>query len=78
MITNYAIIFLFRNKEEGYFIAGELLKRICKIEDGAQAILKSPPLLKRLNNLAEELSRKAGNDKRSAQLMHFFYFCLNS
>ncbi|XP_057811262.1 uncharacterized protein LOC131025484 [Salvia miltiorrhiza] len=53
-----------RNKEEGYFIASELLKRICKIENGARAIRKSPAILKRLNNLAEELTRKAGNDKR--------------
>lgn len=59
-----AIIFLFRNKEEGYFIASELLKRICKTENGAQAIRKSSAILKRLNNLAEELTRKAGNDKR--------------
>ncbi|XP_047966003.1 abnormal spindle-like microcephaly-associated protein homolog isoform X1 [Salvia hispanica] len=53
-----------KNKEEGYFIASELLKRICKTENGAQAIRKSSAILKRLNNLAEELTRKAGNDKR--------------
>ncbi|XP_042029606.1 abnormal spindle-like microcephaly-associated protein homolog [Salvia splendens] len=53
-----------RNKEEGYFIASELLKRICKTENGAFAIRKSSAILKRLNNLAEELTRKAGNDKR--------------
>ncbi|KAL1537350.1 abnormal spindle-like microcephaly-associated protein isoform X1 [Salvia divinorum] len=53
-----------RNKEEGYFIASVLLKRICKTENGARAIRKSSAILKRLNNLAEELTRKAGNDKR--------------
>ncbi|KAH6790485.1 hypothetical protein C2S51_005491 [Perilla frutescens var. frutescens] len=58
-----------RNKEEGYFIASELLKRICKTENGAQAIRKSPALLKRLNSLAEELTRKAGNEKRNARNM---------
>ncbi|KAI3456438.1 hypothetical protein Pfo_013101 [Paulownia fortunei] len=56
-----------RNKEEGYFIASELLKKICASENGAKAIRKSPALLKRLNNLVEELARKSGNDKRNAR-----------
>ncbi|KAK6149768.1 hypothetical protein DH2020_017293 [Rehmannia glutinosa] len=56
-----------RNKEEGYFIASELLKKICATESGANAIRKSPALLKRLNNLVEELARKAGGDKRNAR-----------
>ncbi|KAL8461394.1 hypothetical protein ACS0TY_032750 [Phlomoides rotata] len=56
-----------RNKEEGYFIAAELLKRMCKCEIGALTVRKSPALLKRLNNLAEDLSRKAGHDKRNAR-----------
>lgn len=62
--VSHFVITLCRNKEEGYFIASELLKRICRIEDGVRAIRKSPAILKRLNNLAEELNRKAGHDKR--------------
>ncbi|KAG8385724.1 hypothetical protein BUALT_Bualt03G0075000 [Buddleja alternifolia] len=58
------ILEFLRNKEEGYFIASELLKKICVHENGAKAIRKSPALLRRLNNLAEELARKAGHDKR--------------
>ncbi|KAL7130255.1 hypothetical protein ABFS83_13G122200 [Erythranthe nasuta] len=50
-----------RNKEEGYFIASEVLKKICACEKGAKAIRKSPALLKRLNNLVEELARKSRN-----------------
>ncbi|CAA0826523.1 Unknown protein [Striga hermonthica] len=61
------VIEFLRNKEEGYFIASELLKRICGTENGANAIRKSPALLKRLNNLADDLSRKAGNDKRKGR-----------
>ncbi|XP_073016437.1 uncharacterized protein [Primulina eburnea] len=52
-----------RNKEEGYFIASELLKRICCSEKGLNAMRNLPAHLKRLNNLAEVLARKAGNDK---------------
>ncbi|KAL3627521.1 hypothetical protein CASFOL_028884 [Castilleja foliolosa] len=55
-----------RNKEEGYFVASELLKRICGSKNGANAIRKSPFFLKKLNSLAEELTRKVGNDKRNA------------
>ncbi|XP_048446893.1 LOW QUALITY PROTEIN: abnormal spindle-like microcephaly-associated protein homolog [Pyrus x bretschneideri] len=54
-----------RNKEEGYFTASELLKKVCASRKGVEAVRKSPALLKRLHNLVEELSRKAGNnDKR--------------
>ncbi|EYU27807.1 hypothetical protein MIMGU_mgv1a000456mg [Erythranthe guttata] len=52
-----------RNKEEGYFIASEVLKKICACEKGAKAIRKSPALLKRLNNLVEELARKSRNSR---------------
>ncbi|GFP97026.1 abnormal spindle-like microcephaly-associated protein homolog [Phtheirospermum japonicum] len=61
------ILEFLRNKEEGYFIASELLKRICASKNGVNAIRKSPAFLKRLNSLAEELARKAGNDKRNAR-----------
>lgn len=55
---------LFRNKEEIYFIASELLKKICSSRKGIDAVRKSPALLRRLHNLVEELSRKAHNEKR--------------
>ncbi|KAL0442917.1 UNVERIFIED_CONTAM: protein abnormal spindle [Sesamum latifolium] len=57
----------FRNKEEGYFIASELLKKICVSENSTKAIRSSPALFKRLNNFAEELARKARNDKRNSR-----------
>ncbi|XP_011096088.1 abnormal spindle-like microcephaly-associated protein homolog isoform X1 [Sesamum indicum] len=53
-----------RNKEEGFFVASELLKKICVSENGAKAVRSSPALYKRLNNFAEELARKARTDKR--------------
>ena len=56
---------MFRNKEEGYFIASELLKKICSSPKGAEAVRKSPAHLKRLRSLVEELSRKSCNEKRS-------------
>ena len=54
----------FRNKEEGYFIASELLKKICSNPTGVEAARNLPALLKRLHNLVEDLKRKAGNEKR--------------
>lgn len=56
--------YLFRNKEEIYFIASEVLKKICSSRKGIEAVRKSPALLRRLHNLVEELSRKAHNEKR--------------
>ncbi|KAH1048693.1 hypothetical protein J1N35_039477 [Gossypium stocksii] len=56
---------LHRNKEEGYFIASQILKKICSDENGVITVHKFPALLKRLNNLVEELTRKAYNEKRN-------------
>ncbi|KAM5588662.1 hypothetical protein ABKV19_006897 [Rosa sericea] len=58
---------LLRNKEEGYFIASELLKKICSSHKGAEAVRKSPAHLKRLRSLVEELGRKSCNEKRNAR-----------
>ncbi|XP_019462775.1 PREDICTED: abnormal spindle-like microcephaly-associated protein homolog isoform X3 [Lupinus angustifolius] len=58
---------LLRNKEDGYFIASELLKKICSTHIGAEALLKSPALLKRLHGLVEELTRKAVYEKRNTR-----------
>ncbi|BAT77389.1 hypothetical protein VIGAN_01550000 [Vigna angularis var. angularis] len=56
---------LLRNKNEGYFIASELLKKICSTGKGVEAILKSPALLKRLHGLVEDLKRKGIYEKRN-------------
>ncbi|XP_057719567.1 uncharacterized protein LOC130933991 [Arachis stenosperma] len=58
---------LLRNKEEGYFIASELMKKICSTHSGVQAVFKSPALLKRLHNLVDELKRKAVYEKRNGR-----------
>ncbi|GMN49862.1 hypothetical protein TIFTF001_019017 [Ficus carica] len=58
---------LLRNKEEIYFIASELLKKISSSRKGIDAVRKSPALLRRLHNLVEELSRKAHNEKRNVR-----------
>ncbi|KAK4360953.1 hypothetical protein RND71_019905 [Anisodus tanguticus] len=54
-----------RNKDEGYFIASDLLKKIFTEKKGVEVVRKSPALLKRLHNHVEELSRKAKADKRN-------------
>lgn len=54
----------FRNKEDGFFIASELLKKMCTRDKGVEALRKSPSLLKRLNGLVEELTRRVHTDKR--------------
>ncbi|XP_075090893.1 uncharacterized protein LOC107824776 isoform X2 [Nicotiana tabacum] len=54
-----------RNKEEGYFIASDLLKKIFTEKTGVEAVHKLPALLKRLRDHVEELSRKAKPDKRT-------------
>ncbi|MED6123039.1 hypothetical protein PIB30_045519 [Stylosanthes scabra] len=58
---------LLRNKEEGYFIASELMKKICSTHSGVQAMIKSPALLKRLHSLVDELKRKAVYEKRNGK-----------
>ncbi|CAL5344539.1 unnamed protein product [Camellia sinensis] len=58
---------LLRNKEEGYFIASELLRKICLNTKGVEAARNSPALLKRLHNPVEDLTRKTGNEKRNAR-----------
>ncbi|MBA0598291.1 hypothetical protein Gorai_008059, partial [Gossypium raimondii] len=56
---------MLRNKEEGYFIASEILKKICSNPKGVKAVHKFPALLKRLNTLVEELTRKLNTEKRN-------------
>ncbi|XP_017230956.1 uncharacterized protein LOC108205485 isoform X2 [Daucus carota subsp. sativus] len=54
-----------RNKEEGYFIASELLEKICLNGRGIESLLQQPVLLKRLRNLVDDLQRRADNEKRN-------------
>ncbi|XP_065856735.1 uncharacterized protein [Euphorbia lathyris] len=63
------LIFLefLRNKEEGYYTASEILKKICSNKKGAESLWKVPGLVKRLLNLVEELTRKATIEKRNIQ-----------
>ncbi|KAF7840638.1 abnormal spindle-like microcephaly-associated protein-like protein [Senna tora] len=55
---------LLRNKEDGYFIASELLKKISSTHNGVESLRKLPALVKRLHALVEELTRKAIYEKR--------------
>ncbi|KAF2543195.1 hypothetical protein F2Q68_00029687 [Brassica cretica] len=58
---------LLRNKEEAYFVASDVLKKICKIHKGVEAVRKLPALVKRLHALVEELTRKANMEKRNVK-----------
>ncbi|KAK2974799.1 hypothetical protein RJ640_005583 [Escallonia rubra] len=59
--------FSLANKEEGYFIASELLEKICLNQRGVLAVRSSPALLKRLHSHVEDLTRKATNEKRNVR-----------
>ncbi|CAN8325532.1 unnamed protein product [Cochlearia groenlandica] len=61
---------LLRNKEEAYFIASDVLKRICSSRKGVEAVRKLPSLLKRLHSLIEELRRKTTLEKRNANVQN--------
>ncbi|KMS96741.1 hypothetical protein BVRB_8g200460 isoform A [Beta vulgaris subsp. vulgaris] len=56
---------LLRNKEEGYFIACELLKKLCARPTGIDTICCLSSMLKRLQALIEDLTRKVNNEKRN-------------
>ena len=65
IISHSCVVFLdFRNKEEAYFIASDVLKKICSSHKGVEAVRKLPALVKRLHALVEELTRKANIEKR--------------
>ncbi|ESW25929.1 hypothetical protein PHAVU_003G077600 [Phaseolus vulgaris] len=59
------VLELLRNKNEGFFIASELLKKICSTGIGVEVIFKSPALLKRLHGLVEDHKRKGVFEKRN-------------
>ncbi|KAK7363733.1 hypothetical protein VNO77_05886 [Canavalia gladiata] len=59
------VLELLRNKNDGYFIASEVLKKMCSTRIGVETVLKSPALVKRLHGLVEELTRKGIYEKRN-------------
>lgn len=56
---------LLRNKDEGYFIASDLLKRLCMRGKGVEALRSLPALLKRLHSLIEDQTKKARSETRN-------------
>ncbi|KAI4368223.1 hypothetical protein MLD38_016804 [Melastoma candidum] len=58
---------LLRNKEDAFFIASEILKKMCSTDRGREAIRRSPPLLKRLHALVGELSKRPHLDRNNAR-----------
>ncbi|XP_011037675.1 PREDICTED: abnormal spindle-like microcephaly-associated protein homolog isoform X1 [Populus euphratica] len=60
---------LLRNKEEGYFIASDVMKKICSHQKGVEMVLRKPPIIKRLHSLVEELTRKANFEKKKPRSM---------
>ncbi|OVA06091.1 Armadillo [Macleaya cordata] len=54
-----------RNKEEGYYIASQLLKKLFLTPKGIQTIRSLPALLKRLHNLVDDLKRRVIMEKRN-------------
>ncbi|XP_038712007.1 abnormal spindle-like microcephaly-associated protein homolog isoform X2 [Tripterygium wilfordii] len=61
------ILWEFLRNKDAYFIAHEILKKICSNHKGVEALRKSPSLLKRLHSLVDELTRKANIEKRKAR-----------
>ncbi|XP_068644949.1 uncharacterized protein [Aristolochia californica] len=58
---------LLRNKE-GYFLAIEIMKKLCSMKEGIEAIQRLPAFLKRFLNLVADLERKAAMEKRNSRL----------
>ncbi|XP_009407068.2 uncharacterized protein LOC103989847 [Musa acuminata AAA Group] len=53
-----------RSKNEGYFVACDLLKRLCSTQEGHESIHKLHGHVRRLHVLAQDLQRKADLQKR--------------
>ncbi|CAM8911984.1 unnamed protein product [Rhodiola kirilowii] len=56
---------LLRNKEDAYFTAAELMKKICSIPEGAKELCSHQGFLKRLHGHTEDLRRKINFEKRN-------------
>ncbi|XP_022036907.1 abnormal spindle-like microcephaly-associated protein homolog isoform X1 [Helianthus annuus] len=57
-----------RNKEDSYFVAADVLRKICSNKKGVERLRGLMALVKRLNNLVEDLKRKACNEKRNQRI----------
>eukprot|EP01018_Ginkgo_biloba_P018120 Gb_33771 [translate_table: standard] len=56
---------LLRNKEEAFSKAVEVLKKLCAVQNGADAVQKLPPIVRRLQCVAQNLERKVEIERRS-------------
>lgn len=69
--TPRSIVIIFqeilRNKNEGFLISCQLLRRLCTIQEGMETTRKLQGHVKRLNNIIVELKRKAKFFERNAQ-----------
>ncbi|XP_076923036.1 uncharacterized protein LOC143585026 [Bidens hawaiensis] len=54
-----------RNKEDAYFLAADVLRKICLNKKGVEGLRNIHASVKRVHNLVEDLKRKAGNEKRN-------------
>ncbi|KAK1280432.1 hypothetical protein QJS04_geneDACA018211 [Acorus gramineus] len=59
---------LLRDKDDGYFISCELLKKLCMTHKGIEVVRGSQAFLKRIHAHAEDLKRKANNQRRNPRL----------
>ncbi|KAM0943812.1 putative IQ motif, EF-hand binding, armadillo-like helical, CH domain superfamily [Dioscorea sansibarensis] len=59
---------LLRNKSEGFFIASDIMKKLCGVKDGLLAVRKLQGHAKRLNGLSQDLGRKSELIKRTPRL----------
>ncbi|KAL5730811.1 hypothetical protein ACHQM5_003602 [Ranunculus cassubicifolius] len=60
---------MLRNKDEGYFIASEILRKLCLTKKGVEVAWKSPALVKRLHSQVGELTRKVAAEKRKPRIV---------
>ncbi|KAG9454074.1 hypothetical protein H6P81_006978 [Aristolochia fimbriata] len=58
---------LLRNKE-GYFLAVEIMNKLCSLKDGIEAVQRLHAFLKRFQSLAADLERKATLEKKNSRL----------
>ncbi|KAH7675621.1 abnormal spindle-like microcephaly-associated protein [Dioscorea alata] len=59
---------LLRNKSEGFFIASDIMKKLCGVREGLLAVSKLQGHVKRLNGQCQDLGRKSELIKRTPRL----------
>ncbi|KAK1303643.1 hypothetical protein QJS10_CPB11g01307 [Acorus calamus] len=60
-----------QDKDDGYFISCELLKKLCMTRKGIEVVRGSQAFLKRIHAHAEDLKRKANNQRRPCRQLAF-------